>query len=307
MKYGFGKYGELDPGDVLDVSPIFQQAMDNFLWPTKIYSVARKQNVTAPLFNLWCDWWAHNLSIWPPMHGLLPWMNNRPLWWAGVIEESRPAFAKGPETVPPPATAPVPWDTWLTKVPKVQRHSAGDERAFGGYMESVWRQTWDAMLGEDCKKPKKKAPLRGMKFFLIVQVLRCGLYTGMTAPHRASKVKEGRALRRVTWSEARDAAALFLAWSALAYKGKAGSARDSTLAEVNRDAETWAADPGVIDRADLDASTHGLAGYRKVLRINLPPSELQMISCLAAEYENISRRGLGDWMKKQEIAWWFGK
>jgi hypothetical protein len=299
MNRAFEKFGELDPGCAFSVQPIFERAMGDFLWPSASISEERRRIVRASLFGTWCEWWMHNLSIWPPMHFNLMLMDHGPLWWAGCIEPAVPAGA----------WAPVPWDSSIARVPKVLRMAAGDERVIAGNLEALWRRALDVMLGRDCTKPGSRAAVRGMKFFLIVQVLRCGLWSGKYEKQlSADMVTGGKAQRRrlipVTWDEAKDSAALFLAWSVLAARGKVGSALDSNLNEVNSAA--MAAGIGAVDRVDLNPATHGMAGYRKALRMTLPATEFLMIVRLAAEYGRSSNRGLGEWMKREEMGWWFG-
>ena len=282
-------YGDLDPGNPFRTELIFNRAMEEFLWPQdSIITDNRARIVASYSFVLWCSYWRRvtcgSLDV-EPLSPVLRYIVE------GVENRGADSLAEGEAT---------------------------------GDLCRLWRQAWSGMLDEksETPKPRQGAATRGMRFCLIVLVLRYGItsgrlkYGGMRiypdGKEREWKIDVGLSMR-----EASEAASLLLAVTVLSQEDEITSVSNVPWAEVENLAALMRSPAGKLAAAkakekidaleDFERDGIGLAGFRKLLR-TLHPKEWRKVSPLADTYHKQARAGEFDqWMIDEGLGNWFPK
>lgn len=274
------KYGDQNPGCPFDAPQIFRRAMEDFLWPQdRIITADRARIVASCSFALWCSWWrrascgSFDVEPLPPVLRYIV---------EGVENRGADPFTEG--------------------------EAMGD-------LCRLWRQAWSGMLDEQSEtpKPRRRSATRGMKFCLIVLVLRYGLASGRLKNGSARIYPDGQERERkvdagVSLQEVSEAASLLLAVSVLSRKGEITSvsnvpwARVDNLALIMKSpAGKRIADEKRIDGLeDFERDGVGLAGFKKLLRTTMPLMEWRKVSPLAATYGR-QAGNFGQWMKDERL------
>lgn len=284
MRFLAVKLGELNPHSDVDSWFIWVEAVAEFLWPTSNHDGACEGIISHPMFLSWCE----DLG---DMLGVLDGCTTSRLYPA---ERS--------------------WDVRLAR--ESDRHS---ESGKGGGVDiaaelfRLWEKSWAALTKPDSSGrgfvPQGRHAGRGLKFCLLINVLRYGLRTGsppVDGLHNLAK-----------WENAVDAASLHLALSILWTKGH------GECAEFNPPILPW---DGVKESAagklakmggvltDIDelrghAPGEGIEGFRKRLRATMDEESFRRVSRLAADFKKQGATGgsssLSKWRKESLLSNWF--
>lgn len=274
------KYGELDPKCLFDEPYLFRRAMTEFLGMDKTEEKARV--VDSVSFGLWCHWWQRILCGSREVEAL-----------PGLLR----FICEGIED--------------LAVDPITEGGNLGD-------LCRLWRSTWEGMVDRKSSTPRPgaRSAKRGMKFCLIVLVLRYGLASGRVMNIRKRTLPEDREVERaidtgLSLQEASEAASLLLALSALARTGEVKSVSGISFAAADKEAMTmgsadWQPSPGTdrTNLADFKKKGVGLAGFKKLLRVGTR-TEWQKVVGLATAYHEQSGRDFDKWMKGERLEIWF--
>jgi hypothetical protein len=185
--------------------------MEEFLWDTGAITEERKRIKSSHTFKLWCFWWERAVC--------------------------------GSRNFEPIA----PLDHFILEGIKNRGANSFVEKEAEGDLCRLWQKAWSLMISRKGKaiRPGARSAKRGMKFCLIIQVLRSGLGSGRLEYRGLRELPDGRQAERwadrgLSLQEASEAASLLLAVFVLRGESEIDAVTQIPRADVNKQAEIMA-------------------------------------------------------------------
>jgi len=268
------KLGDLNPHDDADCWFIWMHAVEEFLWPAASNDKDQTRNNQHPMFYSWCSE-----------------LGDRSRVIEGVLNHIYPED--------------ITLDLIYAK--ESERHSKtgkDDGLAIAVHLDQLWENAWNALLrhseSDGPPKPQGRQASRGLKFCLLILVLRLGVFEGV-APNNGRH-------SLVRWSVAVDAASLQLALSLYWQVTRDEAFKPPVL--LWPDVKRMAAkkfSPSMESLGELKghAESEGIDGYRKRLRATMDEPAFRKVAALAAEFERKGFSGLDKWRQDSGVSQWF--